>query len=38
MPGLLPRPEFSAMFNYVAEGAYDGETFEAWLAREGRKS
>ncbi|WP_341991823.1 thioredoxin family protein [Azorhizobium sp. AG788] len=38
MPGLLPRPEFSAMFNYVAAGAYDGETFEAWLAREGRKS
>ncbi len=38
MPGLLPRPEFSAMFRYVATGAYGRETFEAWLARESGKS
>lgn len=38
MPGLLPQAEFSAMFRYVAAGAYARETFEAWLAREGRRS
>ncbi|MFG1347000.1 thioredoxin family protein [Xanthobacter autotrophicus DSM 431] len=38
MPGLLPPPDFSAMFRYVAAGAYARESFEAWLAREGKKS
>lgn len=38
LPGLLPQAEFSAMFRYVAAGAYAGETFDVWLAREGRKS
>ncbi|QRG06983.1 thioredoxin fold domain-containing protein [Xanthobacter dioxanivorans] len=38
MPGLLPQAEFSAMFTYVAAGAYARESFDAWLARAGRKS
>ena len=39
MPGLLPQKEFSAMFRYVAEGAYRTGTFDAFLAREpGQKS
>ncbi|MDQ0505555.1 thioredoxin family protein [Xanthobacter agilis] len=33
LPGLLPRGEFSAMFRYVAEGAYASGTFDAYLAR-----
>lgn len=36
MPGLLPRPEFSALFRYVAEGAYAREPFDAWLGRQGK--
>lgn len=35
MPGLLPHPEFAALFRYVAEDAYKQETFDAWLARQG---
>lgn len=34
MPGLLPRREFSAMFRYVAEGAYAREPFDAWLGKQ----
>ncbi|MFG1192429.1 SoxW family protein [Xanthobacter flavus] len=36
MPGLLPRPEFSALFRYVAEGAYAREPFDAWLGKQGK--
>ena len=36
MPGLLPRPEFSALFRYVAQGAYAKEPFDAWLGRQGK--
>lgn len=36
MPGLLPRPEFSALFRYVAEGAYAKEPFDAWLGKQGK--
>ncbi|MFG1276017.1 SoxW family protein [Xanthobacter autotrophicus] len=36
MPGLLPRREFSAMFRYVAEGAYGTAPFDAWLGRQGK--
>jgi len=32
LPGLLPKPEFLAMFRYVEAGAYDSTGFEAWLA------
>lgn len=32
LPGLLPKPEFLAMFRYVEAGAYDGAGFETWLA------
>lgn len=32
LPGLLPKPEFLAMFRYVEAGAYDSAGFEAWLA------
>ncbi|MBS9479018.1 SoxW family protein [Ancylobacter radicis] len=32
LPGLLPKPEFLAMFKYVEAGAYDGTGFEAWMA------
>lgn len=35
MPGLLPQPEFAAMFRYVAAGAYKDAPFDAWLARQG---
>lgn len=31
MPGLLPKPEFLAMFQYVEAGAYESAGFEAWL-------
>ena len=34
MPGLLPRKEFSALFRYVAQGAYRDGPFDAWLARQ----
>lgn len=34
MPGLLPKPEFSAMFRYVADGAYDRASFPEWLAQQ----
>ncbi|ADH88297.1 conserved hypothetical protein [Ancylobacter novellus DSM 506] len=32
MPGLLPKPEFLAMFRYVEAGAYESAGFEAWMA------
>lgn len=32
LPGLLPKPEFMAMFRYVEAGAYDSTGFEAWMA------
>lgn len=32
LPGLLPKPEFLAMFRYVEAGAYDSTGFEAWMA------
>ncbi len=32
LPGLLPKPEFLAMFRYVEAGAYESAGFEAWLA------
>ncbi|WP_371347467.1 SoxW family protein [Ancylobacter sp. IITR112] len=32
LPGLLPKPEFLAMFRYVEAGAYQSAGFEAWLA------
>lgn len=37
LPGLLPRADFSAMFRYVAEGAYRDGTFEAYLGRRAEK-
>lgn len=36
MPGLLPRPEFSALFRFVAQGAYAKEPFDAWLGKQGK--
>ena len=34
MPGLLPKPEFAAMFRYVAEGGSALGSFPDWLAKQ----
>lgn len=35
MPGLLPKPQFLAMFTYVGEKGYEKGSFSDWVKRQG---